>query len=106
MGVADYATDPDAPFADADAATAAGALVNAVGAPGEALTALVNGNATGAAIRAWLDARKADALVPADRVYVFFAGRGVFYPVGGYALGASQENRQAASRQASEPPHR
>jgi hypothetical protein len=41
-----------------------------------------------------------------DGVTIFFAGRGVFYPVGGYALGAPQDNRQAASRQASEPPHR
>lgn len=41
-----------------------------------------------------------------DGVTISFAGRGFFYPVGGYALGAPQDNRQAASRQASEPPRR
>ena len=41
-----------------------------------------------------------------DGVTIFFAGRGFFYPVGGYALGAPQDNRQGASRQASELPRR
>ncbi len=39
-------------------------------------------------------------------VTISFAGRGFFYPVGGYALGAPPDNRQAGSRQASEPPRR
>jgi len=35
-----------------------------------------------------------------DGMTISFAGRGFFYPVGGYALGAPQSNRQAGSRQA------
>ena len=41
-----------------------------------------------------------------DGVTISFAGRGFFYPVGGYALGAPPDNRQAGSRQTSEPPRR
>lgn len=41
-----------------------------------------------------------------DGVTISFAGRGFFYPVGGYALGAPQDTRQAGSRQTAEPPRR
>ena len=46
------------------------------------------------------------ARITEDGMTISFAGRGFFYPVGGYALGAPQDNGRASSPQASEPPRR
>ena len=46
------------------------------------------------------------ARITEDGMTISFAGRGFFYPVGSYALGAPQDNRQGASRQATELPRR
>lgn len=73
--------------------------------PKEALIEAGDGDSRG-----WFKAREGqkfpDFVVTAigeDGITISFAGRGFFYPVGGHALGVSQENRPAGSRQTSEP---
>lgn len=76
VGIASYASDPEAPFADRDAQEVADALAKALRVLRDEVTLLRNGEATGAAIRAWLESRAAEKLGPTDRAFVFFAGRG------------------------------